>query len=95
MDAAIAASFGEARTAWRALIRRMVEILRQERERLGLLAYDLHALRYRGVVESARHGCDDDEIASYSGHASKGMIRMYAGEARQMMRVRQAHAKRR
>lgn len=75
--------------------RRMAQIMRDERERLGLTAYDLHALRYRGVMELAWAGCDDDEIASYSGHSSKDMIRKYAGEARQMMRARQAHAKRR
>ena len=75
--------------------RRMAEIMRRERERLGLLAYDLHALRYRGVMELAWAGCDDDEIAAYSGHASKDMIRKYAGEARQIMRARQAREKRR
>ena len=47
-----------------------------------------------GVMELAWHGCDDDEIASYSGHASKDMIRKYAGAARQEMRARSAAAKR-
>jgi integrase len=75
--------------------RRMAEIMLAERERLDLLAYDLHALRYRGVMELALAGCDDDEIASYSGHASKDMIRKYAGEARQTMRARTAADKRR
>jgi integrase len=85
----IAGPKGEAMT-----YRRMAAIIHAERERLGLLAYDLHALRYRGVMELAWQGCDDDEIASYSGHASKDMIRKYAGEARQIMRARQARAKR-
>lgn len=75
--------------------RRMAQIMRDERKRLGLERYDLHALRYRGVMELARVGCDDDEIASYSGHASKDMIRKYAGIARQRMRAAQAAAKRR
>lgn len=77
--------------------RRMAQIMRDERERLGLLAYDLHALhalRYRGVLELAWTGCDD-EIAAYCGHASKEMIRKYAGDARQIMRARQAREKRR
>lgn len=74
--------------------RRMAEIMRAERERLGCLAFDLHALRYRGVMELALAGCDDDQIASYSGHASKAMIRKYAGEARQRMRAQQARTKR-
>lgn len=72
----------------------MAAIMRAERKRLGLEAFDLHALRYRGVMELALAGCDDDEIASYSGHASKAMIRKYAGEARQVMRAESARAKR-
>lgn len=74
--------------------RRMAEIMLDERKRLGLEAYDLHALRYRGVMELAWAGCTDEEIASYSGHTTMAMIRKYAGEARQIMRARQAHAKR-
>ena len=75
--------------------RRMAQIMRDERARLGLDAYDLHALRYRGVMELAWKGCTDDEIASYSGHASKAMIAKYAGEARQRTLAQQARAKRR
>lgn len=73
----------------------MAKIMRKERVRLGLEAYDLHALRYRSIKELAWAGCDDDEIAAYSGHATKAMIRKYAGEARQEMRARQAREKRR
>lgn len=75
--------------------RRMAEMMRAERDRLGLLDYDLHALRYRGVQELTWAGCTDDEIASYSGHMTKAMIAKYAGEARQIMRARQAKEKRR
>lgn len=74
--------------------RRLAELMLAERQRLGLAAYDLHALRYRGVMELAWAGCDDDEIMSYSGHATKAMVRKYAGEARQIMRARQAREKR-
>lgn len=35
-----------------------------ERERLGLLEFDLHALRYRGVMELTWAGCSDEEIAA-------------------------------
>lgn len=49
------------------------------RERLDLMAHDLYAPCYRGVMELAWSGCDDHEIANYSGHASKDMIRKYAG----------------
>ncbi|WP_240643594.1 site-specific integrase [Paracoccus siganidrum] len=72
----------------------MAQMMRKERRRLGLEAYDQHAMRYRGVMELAWAGCDDDEIASYSGHASKAMIIKYAGEARQIMRAKQAWKKR-
>lgn len=75
--------------------RYMAGLMQRERKRLGLEAYDLHALRYRGVRELAWAGCNDDEIASYSGHATKAMIAKYAGEARQEMRARQAREKRR
>lgn len=74
--------------------RYMADLMLKERKRLGLEAYDLHALRYRGIKELAWAGCDDDEIAAYSGHATKAMIMKYAGEARQEMRARQAREKR-
>lgn len=74
--------------------RTMADMMLRERKRLGLAAYDLHALRYRGAMELAWAGCTDDEIAAYSGHTSLAMIRKYAGEARQVMRARQAREKR-
>lgn len=74
--------------------RRMAEVMLAERRRLGLEQYDLHALRYRGVMELAWAGCDDDEIMAYSGHSTKAMVRKYAGEARQITRAKQARAKR-
>lgn len=74
--------------------RRMAEIMLAERQRLGLEAFDLHALRYRAVQELAWKGCTDEEIGSISGHMSIAMIRKYAGEARQIMRARQANEKR-
>lgn len=64
--------------------RYMADLMLKERKRLGLEAYDLHALRYSGVKELAWAGCDDDEIASHSGHATREMIAKYAGEARQV-----------
>lgn len=72
----------------------MARVMVAERKRLGLMAFDQHAMRYRGVMELAWAGCTDDEIASYSGHSSKAMIIKYAGEARQITRARQAAAKR-
>ncbi|MGE9291781.1 MAG: tyrosine-type recombinase/integrase [Puniceicoccales bacterium] len=72
----------------------MARVMRDERERLEVTKFDLHALRYRGVMELAWAGCTDDEIASYSGHTTIEMIKKYAGEARQIMRARQAWEKR-
>lgn len=74
--------------------RRMAQIMRDERKRLDLIDFDLHALRYRGVMELAWGGCSDEEIASYSGHASRDMIAKYAGKARQITRARSALTKR-
>jgi hypothetical protein len=73
----------------------MMQIMRKERTRLGLMAYDQHALRYRGVMELAWAGCDDDEIMSFSGHNTKAMVIKYAGHARQIMRAATAAEKRR
>lgn len=75
--------------------RRMAQIMLAERKRLGLEAFDQHALRYRGIKELAWANCDDDEIMSYSGHSTKAMVRKYAGEARQEMAARRAREKRR
>jgi integrase len=72
----------------------MASIMRAERHRLGLFEHDLHALRYRGVMELAWAGCSDGEISAYSGHASLSMVRKYAGEARQIMQARAAREKR-
>jgi hypothetical protein len=72
----------------------MAQILRNEPKRIGAEAYDLNALRYRGIYDLALHGCTDDEIATYSGHTIKAMIEKYAGVTRQRKRAGQAHKKR-
>lgn len=72
----------------------MAKVMRAERHRLGLMKHDLHAMRYRGVQELAWAGCTDDEICSYSGHETRKMVEKYAGEARQIMRAREAKKKR-
>ncbi|AWB48869.1 integrase [Gemmobacter aquarius] len=69
-------------------------VMLQERKRLGLEAFDLHALRYRGIMELAWSGCDDEEIQAYSGHNSRAMVVKYAGLARQVMRSDTAATKR-
>jgi integrase len=72
----------------------LATVMYAERKRLGLSAYDNHGMRYRGIMELAWAGCDDDEIASFSLHVSKAMIVKYAGQARQIMRARAAGTKR-
>lgn len=72
---------------------KIARVMRAERERLAVLEHDLHALRYRGVMELAWAGCDDDEIMSYSGHKTKKMVVKYAGFARQVMRAESARNK--
>jgi integrase len=71
---------------------RMAKIMLDERKRLGVEVHDLHALRYRAIKELAWADCTDDEIMSYSGHATKAMVQKYAGEARQEMAAR-AHGR--
>ncbi len=73
----------------------MTQVMIKERKRLGLMAHDQHAMRYRGVMELAWAGCDDDEIMSFSGHNTKAMVIKYAGLARQIMRAATAAEKRR
>ena len=75
--------------------RTMADHMIKERKRLGLMDFDQNALRYRGVMDFAWAECTDDQIASYTGHTTKAMIAKYAGEARQIMRAREAAAKRR
>jgi hypothetical protein len=72
----------------------LAEMMLRERKRLGTEAYDLHALRYLGIMELAWAGCDDEEIGAMSGHTTMTMIKKYSGKARQIMRARQAAAKR-
>ena len=74
--------------------RRMAEIMLDERKRLKVAQHDLHALRYRGVMDLAFGGASDEEIGSISGHESKEMIRKYAGDARQIMLAKSANKKR-
>ena len=53
----------------------MAAMMRLERHRPGLFTHDLHALRYRGVMELAWSDCTDSEMSAYSAHASVAMVR--------------------
>lgn len=73
---------------------KLARLMLAERKRLEVAEHDLHALRYRGIMELAWAGCNDEEIASYSLHVSKQMIAKYAGIARQQMFAKSAARKR-
>jgi hypothetical protein len=73
---------------------KLARLLLAERKRLNVEIHDLHALRYRGVMELAWAGCNDAEIASYSLHVSPQMIAKYVGIARQQMHAKSAAKKR-
>lgn len=75
--------------------RYIASVMMQERKRLGLEAFDLHALRYRAAMELAWSGCSEAEIASFTGHKTKSMVAKYAGQALQQMTAKRASEKRR
>ena len=54
---------------------RVAQIRPDEFVRLDHTEYGLRVLRYRGVVELAWVGCNDEELAAKGGNASKSMIR--------------------
>jgi hypothetical protein len=68
--------------------------MQRERKRQDLEAYDLHALRYRGIRDLASAGGNDDEIARYAGQSTKATTAKHPRQARQEMRLRQAQEKR-
>ena len=74
--------------------RRMAEIMRAERVRLGLGKHDLHALRYNATMELAEAGCRRDEIEAITGHTTDDMVNLYGGEVWQMELAKKAQEKR-
>lgn len=64
--------------------------VRQVREQIGAMAYDIHGLRYAAAAELAAAGCSDELIASITGHKTTAMIAKYAGPARQKARAKEA-----
>ena len=46
----------------------MASVIERERKRLGLMVFNQHALRHRGVMELPWADCSDDEVASFRGH---------------------------
>lgn len=68
--------------------------IKEIRNRIGAEKYDIHALRHTAASELAALGLSDEEISSITGHASSGMVRLYAGKAAQKARAIKAQEKR-
>lgn len=64
------------------------------RDQIGAQEYDIHALRHTAASELAALGLDDDHIMALTGHASAGMVRLYAGKAAQKVRAKAAQERR-
>lgn len=65
------------------------------RDEIGAQAWDIHSLRHYAASELAALGLDDQHIMSITGHASGGMVRLYAGKAAQKARAKTAQKRRR
>ncbi len=65
------------------------------RKQIGAEAYDIHALRHSAASEIASlPGMTADHVRAITGHASATMIRLYAGEAMQKARAKEAQEQR-
>lgn len=63
------------------------------RKEIGAEAHDIHAIRHTVASEIGAVG-SDDEIMAVTGHTTSGMVRHYAGRARQQARAKAAQDKR-
>ncbi len=70
------------------------KLVQDVRERIGAMAWDLHSLRYTAASEIASAGLSDEMIEAVTGHAPGNMVRLYAGEARQKARAKEAQERR-
>lgn len=60
------------------------------RKEIGAEAWDIHSLRHTAASELAALGLSDEHIMAITGHASHGMVRLYAGPAAQKARAKEA-----
>lgn len=63
------------------------------RKDIGAEAYNIHAIRHTVASEIGAAG-SDDEVMSITGHTTTGMVRHYAGKARQEARAKKAQKRR-
>ncbi len=67
--------------------------VRNVRERIGALDYDIHSWRYNAACELVEAGCSDDLVAAVTGQ-SPAMVLHYTKKVRQRIRAQQAQQKR-
>jgi integrase len=67
--------------------------VRNVRERIGALDYDIHSWRYNAACELVEAGCNDDLVASVTGQ-SPAMVLHYTKKVRQKVRALQAQQQR-
>lgn len=65
------------------------QAVRNVREKIGALDYDIHSWRYNAACELLEAGCEDDLIASVTGQ-SPAMVLHYTKKVRQRLRATQA-----
>ena len=69
------------------------QAVRNVREQIGALDFDIHSWRYNAACELLEAGCSDDLIAAVTGQ-SPAMVLHYTKKVRQKMRAIQAQQKR-
>jgi integrase len=62
------------------------QAVRNVRERIGAVRYDIHSWRYNAACELAEAGCGDDLVASVTGQ-SPAMVQHYTKKVRQRIRA--------
>lgn len=69
------------------------QAVRNARERIGALDYDIHSWRYNAACELVQAECSDDLVAAVTGQ-SPAMVLHYTKKVRQKIRAIQAQQKR-
>lgn len=69
------------------------QAVRNVREAIGALGYDIHSWRYNAACELVEAGCGDDLVASVTGQ-SPAMVQHYTKKVRQKIRAIEAQQKR-
>lgn len=69
------------------------QAVRNVRDKIGALNYDIHSWRYNAACELVEAGCGDDLVASVTGQ-SPAMVQHYTKKVRQKIRAIEAQQKR-